>query len=217
MGSLGPFELDTIVPGGCLDVMRQMPDGCVDLVVTDPPYLKRLLYLYEHLANECPRIMKRGASLTTIVGHYALEKVMSLFKDKLKYRWIINMDQSDGPHPRMAMGIEVTWKPVLWYVKGAYPQGRGFIRDSFPVTGTDGQRKERHHWEQDASWAEYLIQKLSAPGDLVLDPFMGSGTTAVAAKKLGRHYFGCDINPDYVRMANERVAQVDGTQLELIP
>lgn len=35
---LGPYELDTIVVGDCLDVMRQMPDGCVDLVVTDPPY-----------------------------------------------------------------------------------------------------------------------------------------------------------------------------------
>ncbi|MGQ9719444.1 MAG: DNA-methyltransferase [Nitrososphaerales archaeon] len=49
------------------------------------------------------------------------------------------------------------------------------------------------------------ILSSSRLGDVVLDPFVGSGTTAVVAKKLGRHYLGCDINPGYVRMAEERI------------
>jgi DNA modification methylase len=52
-------------------------------------------------------------------------------------------------------------------------------------------------------------------GDVVFDPFMGSGTTAVAAKKLGRHYFGCDISEEYVKLARERVAKIDGVQMPL--
>ncbi len=53
-----------------------------------------------------------------------------------------------------------------------------------------------------------LIQLLTRPGDVVLDPFLGSGTTAVAAKKLGRRYIGIDLNPDYCAYAQQRVASV---------
>lgn len=205
MGKLGLYAENSIVVGDCADIMANLPSDVINLIVTDPPYTRDTLYTYQYLADGCPRIMCHGASLVTLVGHYALPEVVRLFDGRLKYRWLLCMNQFDGPHARMAMGIEVMWKPVLWYVKGAYPQGRGFIRDGFVVTGTEGQRKERHRWEQDPSWAEYLIAKLSDEGDLVLDPFMGSGTTAVAADRLGRRFFGCDINPEYVKMANERI------------
>ncbi|MHA1832449.1 MAG: DNA methyltransferase, partial [Candidatus Baldrarchaeia archaeon] len=54
-----------------------------------------------------------------------------------------------------------------------------------------------------------LIKLLTRPGDIVLDPFIGSGTTAVAAKKLGRRYIGIDINPEYCKIAEERIKALD--------
>jgi len=59
-------------------------------------------------------------------------------------------------------------------------------------------------------------QKLSSP--LIFDPFMGSGTTAIAALKLGRHFYGCDISPEYVKLANERIAKarLEMAQMELL-
>lgn len=57
---------------------------------------------------------------------------------------------------------------------------------------------------------ERLIERIllasSRPGDLVVDPFIGSGTTAVVAARLGRRFLGCDLNPDYVRLAMKRLA-----------
>ena len=53
-----------------------------------------------------------------------------------------------------------------------------------------------------------MVELLKVGGDLVFDPFIGTGTTAVAARQLGRHYFGCDINPKYVEMANKRLSEV---------
>jgi site-specific DNA-methyltransferase (adenine-specific) len=50
-----------------------------------------------------------------------------------------------------------------------------------------------------------LIQLYSFTGDVILDPFMGSGTTAVAALKAGRKYIGYEIEPDYIKLANERI------------
>ena len=57
-----------------------------------------------------------------------------------------------------------------------------------------------------------LIKLLSKPGDIVLDPFNGSGTTCLAAKNLKRHYIGIEINPDYVRQSKERLRQTNYQQ-----
>ncbi len=196
-----------IYQGDCSTIMPYIPDGGIKLVLTDPPYMKEFLYTYQHLANECPRLMARGASLVTIVGHYAIPDVIKAFDGKLKYRWMFCINQFEGKHARMAMGIEVLWKPCLWYVKDAYPQGRGFIKDGFIVDGKLGQNKEHHKWEQDLSWAEFFIQKLTKEGDIVLDPFLGSGTVAVACLRLKRKCIGNDISSEYCGVAAKRCAQ----------
>lgn len=71
---------------------------------------------------------------------------------------------------------------------------------------------ERHN--HPAAFPRSLIEPFVAgtcpPGGVVLDPFMGSGTTAVVAKSLGRHYLGCEINPTYVATANQRLAKTPG-------
>jgi adenine-specific DNA-methyltransferase len=64
---------------------------------------------------------------------------------------------------------------------------------------------ERHPTEKPLMAMMLLVDAFSTPGDIVLDPFVGSGTTAVAAKKLGRRYIGIDIEPVYAAQAQERV------------
>jgi hypothetical protein len=194
-----------IIQGDCLEVMRTMPDESVDLVLTDPPYPREFMYTYEYLAKECPRIMKDGASLICIVGHFAIPEVCEIFKGKLKYRWCFCMNQFEGSHSRMAMGIEIMWKPCLWYVKRAYPHGRGFVRDGFLVTGKGGQDKVNHEWEQDLSWSNYFVEKITKEGDTVLDPLCGSGTTGVSAVAMGRNFIGIEIDPKYCAMAEKRI------------
>ena len=54
---------------------------------------------------------------------------------------------------------------------------------------------------------EYLVRTYTRPGDTVLDPFAGSGTTLVAAQKLGRRFIGCDLSPEYVEIARQRLAE----------
>lgn len=62
---------------------------------------------------------------------------------------------------------------------------------------------------------EAFLRLLTPVGALVLDPFMGSGSTAVACKKLGRHYIGYDINPDYCEYARQRIAMASSAPLQL--
>lgn len=65
--------------------------------------------------------------------------------------------------------------------------------------------KEAHFATFPEALVEPCILAGSRPGDLVLDPFMGSGTTAVVAQRLGRNYVGCELNPTYAAMANRRI------------
>ena len=201
------LPLNSVIHGDCLEVMRRLQENSVNLVLTDPPYPREFQYCYKHLADTTPRIMKRGASLITLLGHYALEEVMEIFKGKLKYRWLFCMNQESGKHARMAMGIEVTWKPALWYVKEAYPQGRGFIKDMLYITGADGQNKKLHKWEQDISWAQFFVEKLTNEGDTVLDPFGGSGTTAIACLNANRRYILIKKEKEYIDIINKRIAE----------
>ena len=70
-----------------------------------------------------------------------------------------------------------------------------------------------------ATFPEELPIKIleTANSQIIFDPFIGSGTTAVAALKLGRHFYGCDINPEYVKLANERIAKarLEMAQMEM--
>ncbi len=207
------FETDNgiLYCGDAGEILQQLPDESIDLVLTDPPYLKKYLYTYDYLANYCPKIMKNGASLLMIVGHYALPNIIEKFKRKLKYRWIFCMNQEDGKHSRMAMGIEVMWKPILWYVKRAYPNGRGFIKDMLKITKPDGIKKEYHKWQQSEQWAEFFITKLTfSSQDIILDPYFGAGTVGVVSEKLNRRWIGIEINPEYCEIAKQRILNLKG-------
>ena len=63
----------------------------------------------------------------------------------------------------------------------------------------------------------WFIKLFTQPGDLVLDPFLGSGTAAVAAKRLGRYYLGVELLPEYVEMARKRIDDMDLKDEELPP
>jgi len=93
----------------------------------------------------------------------------------------------------------------------ANPAGRlpDDVWDEFPrVCGTFRERAGFHGCQMPEALLMRIILASSQPGETVLDPFVGSGTTAVAAKRLGRHYVGIDISPEYVQKTRERLESV---------
>ena len=217
MGVLGPFELDTIVVGDCLDVMRQMPDGCVDAVITDPPYNIGLDYgptcndnnqTYMDWTKRWFAEVQRICSGAVCVscGQVNIDKWWASMPAP---KWLLCW-WKPAAMGRSPVGF-CNWEPMLLYGTSKSRKGCDVVRAPIkPDRELDG-----HPCPKPLEWGVGFINLLSNPGDVVFDPFMGSGTTAVAAKKLGRHYFGCDISAEYVELARERVARVDGVQLEL--
>jgi len=95
----------------------------------------------------------------------------------------------------------------------ANPAGRlpDDVWDEYPrVCGTFRERAGFHGCQMPEALLMRIILASSNPGDVVLDPFVGSGTTALAAKRLGRRYVGIDISPEYVKHTRTRLASIQG-------
>ena len=181
---------------------EQLSDDSVDLVLTDPPYNRESLYLYDDLGRVGARVLKTGGSLLSYAGHYAIPEVLALVSTHLRFWWLLAVDQS-GPAARLpGKWVFVEWKPMVWFVKGGRG-GRRYVSDKVKSMPAD---KKYHKWQQCVSEARYYIEHLTEPGDLVLDPFTGGGTTAIAALQTGRRFIGYEIDPHVADVARQRIA-----------
>jgi DNA modification methylase len=100
------------------------------------------------------------------------------------------------------LGIKCLWKPLLWFVKDYRGDGRKYVQD---VVWSSKKEKELHEWQQPLGEAEYYISKLTSKKGVVVDFCVGSGTTLVAARNLGRSWVGFEIDPDTARIAAKRL------------
>lgn len=188
--------------GDFRDVAKTLEDGSVDLIFADPPYHREYLPLYAELGAVAARVLKPGGSLICYLGQYQIHEVCDRLAPHLRLWWTLCCLHT-GQSARMTeYGIVVKWKPMLWFVKGTRGDKHTWVEDLV----TSEQQKDSHEWQQSLKEAGYYIDKLTAPGDLVFDPFCGGGTTAVAAKLAGRRWLTCDTDPASVANARKRIA-----------
>lgn len=228
-----------IICGDCLDVMSQMPNGCMDLVVTSPPY---------NLKNSSGNGMKDGrggkwknAALINGYSHHndcmpheeyvawqrqCLAEMLRVLSPNgaifYNHKWRVQkgllQDRQD-----IVSGFPVR-QIIIWRRKGGINFNPGYFLPTYEVIYLIAKKgfklapKANAYgdvWEfaqetknpHPAPYPVGLIERCIAStlAQTILDPFMGSGTTAVAAKKLGRTFIGIEISPEYSNMARERV------------
>ena len=191
----------TLKTGDFRESTESIKDNSVDLIFTDPPYDKESIPLYGDVAEVASRILKPGGSLLAYAGHYALPQILADMEDHLRYWWMLCLKHSGNEARLPGKFVFVGYKPIVWFVKEKR-LNKTFIADHYISKPPD---KKDHDWQQGTSEAKYYIDKLTEPGDLVVDPFLGSGTTLVAAKELNRKGWGCDIDEMNVNIAKERI------------
>lgn len=191
----------TILKGDFRRIGQQIPDESIDLIFTDPPYDAETIPLYGDLAAFAARVLKPNGSLITYVGHYAIPEVMPLMTPHLRYWWLLAVDHSGSAARLPGKWVFVHWKPLLWFVKGGRRDNE-YIADQINSQQT---AKDLHPWQQDTTEATYYIEHLTQPGETVLDPFAGSGTTLIAGLQLNRRVIGVDIAEQHIDTMTERI------------
>lgn len=187
--------------GDFRDVLATLPDDSAQLIFADPPYDRESIPLYGELARIAARVLQPGGSLVTYAGGYALPEVVTEMRLHLQHWWqfaVVHTGRTATVFPRH---IKVHWKPMFWFVKGTWT-GCGMVDD---IIISSPPSKELHDWEQGITEAEYVIEKVTEPGDLVVDPMCGSGTTLIAAARLGRRALGIEIDRARADVARARV------------
>ena len=191
----------------CAHALSGDPES-VDWIITDPPYPKEFLHLYDMLAEIADHILKPGGSLLCMTGQSHVLDVGAALAKRLTYHWTLAYLTPGGQATQIfPRKVNTFWKPVLWFVKGEYAgEWVGDVSRSKP----NDNDKRFHEWGQSESGFRDLMSRFVKPGDVVLDPFMGAGTTGVIALELGAFFTGYD---DDKKSFGEAVVRIDRAEL----
>lgn len=207
------FTLDAEMPEGMCrlynaDIRDGLPvvkENSVDCIITDPPYPREYIPLYGDLSRLAARVLKPGGSLIVMCGQSYLPEVMKELCTAMKYHWTCAYMTPGGQSPQLFHKcVNTFWKPLLWFTKGDY--GGNWVGDVLKSPPNDND-KQYHKWGQSLLGTRDIVERFTNPDDVVLDPFLGGGTTGAAAVTVRRRFIGADVSQECIDTARARIAE----------
>ena len=179
-------------------------DNSVDCIITDPPYPKEFIGEYSKLSRFAAQVLKPGGSCLAMAGQSYLPDVVEALQTRLSYHWVLAYLTPGGQSPQIwPRKVNTFWKPVLWFVKDDYA---GEWVGDVARSNVNDNDKRFHDWGQSESGMADLVERFTKPGDLILDPFVGGGATAIAALSRNRRFIGIDKDEAQVKITLGRIA-----------
>lgn len=247
-----------LMKGDCLELMKNIPDGSVDLIITSPPYnigkeyekktsLKNYILWQNKIISECFRILSDKGSICYQVGNY-VDNGCVYPLDCVLFNYFID----NGFIPRN----RIIWKfghglhckkrfsgrheSILWFTKNQdydfnlddvripqkYPSKKHYKgnkigqlsgnplgknpEDVWDITNVKNNHPEKtnHPCQFPVELPERLIKALTKVNQIVLDPFMGSGSTGVACVNTNRNFIGIELDDKYFEIAKNRIESI---------
>ena len=205
LGDEMPEDVCRLYNGDIRDGLPVIPDNSVDFIITDPPYPAEYIPLYGALSKLAARVLKPGGSMLVMCGQSYLPQVIEQLCSAMNYHWCMAYTTPGGQSPQLFhKRVNTFWKPLLWFTKGEYTGD--YVGDVLksPVNDND---KRFHEWGQSLGGMQDIVQRFTNPGDTILDPFLGGGTTGVAAVIMGRKFIGADIEQKNVEISDQRLKE----------
>ena len=224
------MRLNTIYNEDCLEGMKRLPDGSVDIIITSPPYnigkmhsntTKHGTYAGNDMEetdyqkwqldifSEMHRVLKDTGSLfynhkVRIKKGKAIHPLEWIFKTDFLLKQEITWDMGKSPNCDKIRFFPFSER-VYWLTKNTKTKidNVNKLSDVWRVVPTHNRKETGHIAVMPTEIADIVLQ--SVEGDVVLDPFMGSGTTAIACLNAGRQYIGFELDETYHKLSLERI------------
>jgi len=187
--------INTVQKGNCIGLMHQLPPRSIDLITTDPPANEGPLWL-----GEAFRVLKSGRVCYVLSTEATMQRFKS-FVDSSEFRLIM---QIVWKHPDAPI---YKWTPIFLLSRGE-PRVELLPTSSEWNYAVVPLETRIIPAQKPIELIEYMILNSSHPGEIVLDPYLGVGSTAIACKRLNRHWIGMEILTDRCRISRDRLAQV---------
>lgn len=223
----------------CLVALKEIPDESVDLVIIDPPYNIKQGKSGGAFGQEKRSYHAQIDTLSSGISNNVLDELVRVMKKVNIYIWC-NKNQL-RQFIDYFENLGATTDLLTWHKTNPVPTCNNkylsdteyllyFRKDGVPMYGTyqtkkkyyvsptnkEDKQKYNHPTIKPLDIIENLIINSSKENDVVLDCFMGSGTTGVACKKLGRDFIGMEIDEKYFKIAEERIKEVDKLDLSCL-
>lgn len=183
-------------------IVERIGAATVDAIICDPPYPQEYIHLMEDLAYIASKVLKPGRPLVAMLGAAYIPQYIELMSKHLKYHWTIADILGGANSVQHAWKTFVGWKPIFVFTNGP-AQIPFYFLDTVKSPGPD---KDFHVWGQDVKTFEILIYRFTNPGERICDPFLGGGTTGIAALRMQRRFVGFDNDPVAVNTTLQRLA-----------
>ena len=221
-----------LINGNCLDTLKNIPNESIDLIVTDPPYpttsrgnagnsggmlqkdinKKGKVFTYNNInckeyAPEFYRLLKDGSHCYVMTNHINLIDMLNTFTD-VGFHFIKSLIWNKG-NKIMGQYYMSQYEYILFFRKGKGKKinncGTSDILSISNKKTKDKGGKNIHDTEKPIELMEVLVNNSSQENELVLDPFMGVGSTGIACIKNNRNFIGIEIDENYFTIAKERM------------
>lgn len=213
-----------LLQGDCLELMKDIPDGSVDMILTDPPYgmnyqsnRRKITPQFEKIqgdidindwlssfVEESYRVMKENTAIYMFASWHNIDIFKQEFEKKFKLKNIIVWNKNNHGSGDLKGAYAPKYELILYGHKGRSTfrcKRLSDVQEYKKVNGND----MLHPTQKPIDMLEIFIKNNSDEGNIILDPFMGSGTTGVACKNLNRNFIGIELDETYFNIAKERI------------
>lgn len=216
---MGKSIVNTIIQGDCLELFKRMPDKSVDYVITSPPYNQPRWDKYSHfddsfsdyykwlvrVVDNCVRVSRKHVFFniqTTYATRPDIYKLIGHYNKQIQQLIIWTKENST---PSAGGNVSNAYEFILVLGDKVLHSNCQFTKNVITTRGWNNEFSDVHKAVMNPQVCRWMIETFTQPDEIILDPFMGVGTTAYCAKQLKRKFVGFELSKEYIEIANKRI------------